>query len=133
MDVEHFAVPALYEISSEQPHETTEADQLDPVLAERGFQRFLERGAILAEWLAFDDDRRDAARLGLIETARFSAVGNHQRNLGRIILLARRLDQRGHVRAAARDQDGNPAFHHLTVPDRGDRYRRRDVRLRPGS
>src|SRR3954447_20988939 len=133
MDVEHFAVPALHELRGKQSHETAEANQFDLVIAERGLQRFLECGAIPAEWLAFDDDRRDAACPGLLETSRLRAVGNHERYFGRIILLARRLDQRGHVRSAARDQDGDPAFHPLTAPDRGDRYRRRDVRPWPGS
>ena len=55
MDVEHPAVPALHEFGGEQPHESAEADQLDLCCVERRLQHRLERRAVLAERLAFDD------------------------------------------------------------------------------
>ena len=60
-------------------------------------------------------------------------VGNHQRDLGREIRRPGRLDQRGHVRSAPGNQDCDTALHGFllfTMPDRDDRYRPRDVRLR---
>ena len=59
MNVEHPAVPALHEFGGEQAHEPAEANQLDPVLVERRLQYRLEGGAILAERLAFDGERRN--------------------------------------------------------------------------
>ena len=70
----------------------------------------LERRAILAERLAFDDDGRDAGGLRLRKPAGIRAVGNHDDDLGRKILRFCSLDQRGHVRSAPGDQDGDAAF-----------------------
>ena len=64
MNVEHAAIPALHEFGRQQPHESAEANQLDPMLLQRGLQHRFERRAVFAERLAFDRDGRNAAGPG---------------------------------------------------------------------
>ena len=78
---------------------------------ERRLQHRLEAGAVLAERLALDHLRRNAARGGLFEAAGVGLVRDHDDDLGREIRRLRGLDQRGHVRAAPGDQDGDAALH----------------------
>ncbi|MBA7654549.1 hypothetical protein ES703_62429 [subsurface metagenome] len=111
MDVEHPPVPALNEFGGEQPHETAETDQLDPMLFQLLLQHSLESGAVLAERLALDQFGGDAISPGAIEANGVRAVGNHNGDLGRKVFRLRRFDQRGHVGSAPRDQNGDAAFH----------------------
>ena len=111
VDVEHSAVPALHEFGGEQPHESAKTNQLDLVFLQRPLQDNFEAGAVLAERLARDNRRRDAARGCLLEPRRIGPVGNDGDNLGRKIRSLRRIDQRGHVRSAPRDQDGDTTLH----------------------
>src|SRR3954454_3921330 len=83
MDVDHAAVPALYECWRKQTHESSKTNQLDPVLLQRGLQHRLERRAIVAEALAVDRKRRDMACAGFFETAGIRPVRNDEHNLGR--------------------------------------------------
>jgi hypothetical protein len=81
-------------------------------------QHDLEAGAILAERLALDDGSWNAAARRPFQPAGVGAVGNDGDDLGRKIRRLCRLDQRGHVRAAPGDQDGDAAFHcHATGRD----------------
>ena len=82
------------------------------MLVERRLEHPLESGAVLSERLALDHQRLHAGRLGALEPERIGLVRDHQRNLRRKIRGSGALDQRGHVGAAAGDQDGNAAFHH---------------------
>src|ERR1700733_90967 len=60
MDVEHLAAPTLHKPRRQQPHETGEAYELDPI----GFKRFIkstfEPFTILDERRVIDDCGRDA-------------------------------------------------------------------------
>ena len=134
MNVEHPAIPALHEFGGEQPHEPAEADQVDPVLVQRRLQNRLERRTILAERLAFDGDG-SGRRLPWLSQDRRRRPGWKSRPRSRPgNLQPCSLDQRGHVRSAPGNQDGDAALHgSLTMPDRDDRYRPRDARPRPGS
>src|SRR5215475_9286641 len=111
MDVEHPAIPALHELGREQPHEAAQTNQLDAMLPELLLQHRLERAAVLAERLALDDLGRDAAGFGALEAGGLRTVGNHHGDFGWIVLGSCGFDQRGHVRSAPGDQDGDAAFH----------------------
>ena len=69
MDVEHSPMPTLDEFSSEQPHETAEADEVDAAVVQSGLQFGLERRAILAKRFAFDDEGLDAGGSGFASPA----------------------------------------------------------------
>ena len=67
-------------------------------------------GAEVRGRLHAGEQRRQMRRPRLFEAHGIGAVGNHDDDLGREI-LRRRLDQRGHVRSAAGDQDSDAALH----------------------
>ena len=90
---------------------SAKANQIDLLFLQRPLQHGFEAGAILAERLALDDDGRDAAGGGLLQPGRIGPVGNDGDDLGRKISKAGRIDQRGHVGSAPRDQDGDAALH----------------------
>ncbi len=61
----------------------------------------------------------NAAHARRFEPARLRRVGDHADDLGRIIVACRRRHQRLHVRAAARDQDGDAfSFAHRSIVPR---------------
>src|SRR5690606_32089352 len=87
--------------------EAGEADEVDMVCFELGLHGALEGFAILAEAFVIDHRGRDAFGLCGGKSARIRLVGQHQRNLRRIIGGPRGFDQRGHVGAAAGNQHGD--------------------------
>ena len=99
MDVDHAAVPALYECWRKQTHESRKTNQLDPVLLQRRLQYRLERRAIVTETLAVDRKRRDMACARFFEPAGIRPVRNDQHNLGREVRCRSGPDQCGHVRS----------------------------------
>ncbi len=106
-------MPTLDELSSEQPHETAEADEFDAPVVQSGLQFGLERHAILAKWLAFNDEGLDAGCSGSGEARRVGLIGNDDRDLSRKVRGFRSFHQRYHVRSASGNQDGDTAFHAL--------------------
>src|SRR5215471_9762176 len=75
-------------------------------------KRALEGGPIFPVWTVVDHGRGNGMRLGACEPRRIRPVRDHQRDLGGIGALLRRLDQRGHVGAATGDQDGDALLDH---------------------
>src|SRR6185437_4592533 len=92
-----------------------ETDQLDAVLVEHSLKLRFESGAVLAERLALDDDGRNSTRPRPFQPRRAGAIGNHDGDFGRVIRSRRSLDQRGHVRAATGNQDGDFTFRDLAL------------------
>jgi hypothetical protein len=110
MDVQHPPVPALHERGGEQAHEPAEADELDRVIIEYRLQCGLERRPVLAVGRVIEHRGCDAGLARGVEPGGIRPVRQHERDLGRIVLLRRR-DQRRHVGAAPRDQDRDPLPH----------------------
>jgi len=125
MDVQHPAFPLPDEPRRQQAQESGEAHEFDVVGNKRLVELALERFAVLAERLAFDGRGFDPGVTGLREAAGARDVGHHQNDFGGIVLGLRGLDQRGHVRAASRNQNGDAASCHLSPPGSGGRRRSR--------
>ena len=71
------------------------------------------RGIVLVR----DDFDRDARLARNRQSLRVFPIGNHQRDLGRIIRRARGIDQRGEIAAAAGNQNGGTnAAHSFIAP-----------------
>src|SRR3954447_25700344 len=99
MDVDHAAVPALYECRRKQTHESSKTNQLNPVLLQSRLQHRLERRAIVAETLAVDRKRWDIACARFFEPAGICPVRNDEHNFGREVRCCGSPDQCGHVRS----------------------------------
>ncbi len=67
----------------------------------------IEGGAVLAEGGVIDQLGGDAGRARHLQARGVGLVRQHQRDLGGIILVLRRLDQRRHVGAAAGNENGD--------------------------
>ena len=109
VDVDHPACPGLDEGVGEDAHEAGQHDQLDA----RPLQFRLKRGVEarpVGKRLVVDGAGRDAGLPRAVEAGGVGAVREHEHDLGRIVGGARCLDQRDHVRAAARDQDRDAFF-----------------------
>ena len=79
-------------------------------------QRALERRAVLAERPVVDHDGGDAGGGRALQSFGGGLVRDDQRDLGGIILVLRRLDQRHHVGAAAGNEDGDALASHAISP-----------------
>ena len=80
---------------------------LDAVFFQHRLQRALEGGAVFAERGVIDDLGGDAGRARGCKPAGVRPVRHDQHDLGRIVLVFRRLDQRRHVGAAAGNENGD--------------------------
>ena len=112
MDVEHLAAPALHKPRRQKPHETGEANEIDPMSFERFIKRVLKPFAVFAKRFVIDDRGRDAFLAGAGQAGRLGPVGNDEGDFGRIVVGLGRLDQRRHVRSAAGNQDGDALLAH---------------------
>ena len=95
VDVEHAPLPMQHKVRGEQPHEATEADQFDAVLVDRMLQHALECRTILAVWPVINHQGCNTSFACELKPRRIGSVGNDKRNLGRIVLGLRCLDQGG--------------------------------------
>ena len=84
MDVDEPLLPGADEIRRQQPHEAGEADQFDPVQIEKDLHRLLELVAPGID-LMIDGGGRNSLRFREGETFGFGAVGEDERDFGRII------------------------------------------------
>ena len=115
VDVEHAAGPVPDEPRRQQPHEAGEADEIDAVCFEHRLHRALERLAVLAMRGVIDDRGRHPGGAGVQQAAGIGTVRQNERDLRREGLRPGGLDQRGHVGAAAGNEDGNAFL--ATAPD----------------
>ncbi len=118
VDVDHPASPVLRERRREQSHESAETHELDALLVEGVLQQALEGRPILSVRTMVDDHGRNSFRRGAREPGGLRSIGDDQRDLGRVRRGFRRLDQRGHVRAAPGDQHGDAFPDHHSPGDR---------------
>src|SRR5262249_33922668 len=102
----------------QQPHEAGEANEINPVRLELAVERPFERLAVLAEGGVIDDYGRDALLAGTGEPLCVRAIRHDERDFGRVVLRFRSFDQRHHVRAAARNENGNALSSHAPYQDR---------------
>src|SRR5919198_5517430 len=78
-----------------------------------------------------DHGSGNCVRLGACEPGRFRSIGDHDRDLGGVGALLRRLDQRGHIRTATGDQDTDALLGHaLTGNDRDLRDKQASAAIR---
>ncbi len=76
----------------EQPHVAGEADQPDPGLGQGGVDRSLVRLAVAPEWVVVEGGGGDAGRGGGAQAGGVRGIGQHQRDLGRVVRVAGGLD-----------------------------------------
>src|SRR5215470_14233720 len=107
MDVENPPLPPLQKIGGEQPHETGEANDLDPVLLENRLNIMFETIAIATEFCVIDSLCRYACSACDLEAASLRAVGYYQCDFGGIIFGLRSFYESRHVGAAAGNKNGD--------------------------
>src|SRR6185436_13248213 len=118
MNVEHAPAPARDEPRRQQPHEAGEANEINPVRLELMVERAFERLALLVEGGVIDDRNRHALLARAREALRVGAIRYDERDLGRVVLGLRGFDPRPHVRASARNENGDALSSHAPYQDR---------------
>src|SRR6185437_5417102 len=93
-------------------------NEINPVRLELTVERAFERLALLAEGGVIDDCSRDTLLARAGEALRVGAIRYDERDLGRVVLGLRGFDQRHHVRATARNENGDALSSHAPYQDR---------------
>src|SRR5262245_21949032 len=114
VNIQDAQVPFAHEIGGEQPHETSKADQIDPILFKQCLHRSLEVGAILAESGVIDDRGGNAGGLCNRKTAGIRAVGNYQDDFGGVLFIFCGFNQCRHVRSAAGNENRYALSTHIS-------------------
>src|SRR5208282_3503180 len=124
MNVEHAAGPAPNEPGRQQPHESGEAHQIDPVGRKLRIERAFERLALFAKRRVIDDRGGDAFRARTGEARSLGSIRGDEHDFGRIVFRLGRLDQRRHIRSTAGDEHGDALLAHAPHQERSRRPRK---------
>lgn len=106
VDIEHLALPFGDKLRAEHPHEPSQTDDIRGMREEVPVQRILKFGAAAVSTM-INHESGNAPRGGFGQPASLGIVGPDH-NSARRVIASHRVNQPLHIRAAARNQDGDP-------------------------